>query len=80
MGVGGHLHVPAALPLRRSFCTHCAEGWVDPGGRSARLSRRENLFAFIGFQTFQDVASQAVHIICCTSPKKVNVGVCTVRN
>jgi hypothetical protein len=30
MRVGGHLHVPAALPLGKRPGAHCIEGWVGP--------------------------------------------------
>jgi hypothetical protein len=30
MGVGGQLHVPAALPPGKRPGTHCIGGWVGP--------------------------------------------------
>ena len=29
-GVGGQLHVPAALPPEKRLCIHCIGGWVGP--------------------------------------------------
>ena len=37
MGVGGHLHAPAALPPGKRPGAHCIGGWVGPQGRSGRV-------------------------------------------
>ena len=38
MGVGGQLHIPAALPPGKTG-THCVGGWVGPQGLSGPVRK-----------------------------------------